>query len=486
MKNNSNPPQFILWYYWLIYIILASGFAILIGIFSSLGLSTIIALIAIFIALFYITKNPFTGLLLIIFFLPYERIPTLDISGFTLKLNHFLGIITLISWILFVLYKKQKFEHNFLAWPLIIFIGTLFISALYSQYLPRSMIIFILILYVIFLSVMTVNLLTNKYRLNLIIKIIFWSTLLVCFFGFWQFFGDLIGFPQSFTGLKEGYTKAVFGFPRIQAFSAEPLYLGNLLFIPLGIFISLFLRKIKVGKISRGWQFILIALMLITLVLTLSRGAYLGLAVLLAVIFIFYARYWFSWKVILAIIIAAIIAVAGTYYSVSQGEPTALEKFVEHATVGDLRAGESVQGRLTEYDLALDYWREYPITGIGLGAYGIVKKGFPDPEEMPDWDIVNNQYIELLAETGILGLGAFILIIITLVWRSIIAFYKSRDPLIRSVLVGLLAAFIATMVQYNFFSTLYIMHIWVLIGLLVAVQNMAFKKTTQTEKHEKN
>lgn len=473
MKKNSNH---IPWYYWPLYILLSIALAYLIGIGSSLSFVVIIGLIFAFVILFYVIRNPFFGLTLIVFCLPFERIPTINVGSFTLKINHILGIITLISWVLSVLVKKKKIVVNPLIWLIIIFLCVLFISIVYSSYPFRSLIIFIFVCFTILLAILVVNLVTTKERLEKITIILFWSTLLVCLFGLWQFLGDIVGLPQTLTGLKEGYTKAVYGFPRIQAFSQEPLYLGNYLFIPLGIFISLFLRKTKIGHLSRFWQFLLITLMLIVLVLTLSRGAYVGFAVLLFTIFIFYARYWFSWKVIAAIIITLIIAVSSSYYFVSKGESKALGEFVEHVTIGDLTEGESIQGRLTEFDKAIEMWRENPIVGVGLGDYGLAKKNFPPPESMPDWDIVNNQYIELLAETGILGLIGFLLIIIVLVWRSVIAFYKSQDPLIRSVLVGLLAAFIATMVQYNFFSTLYIIHIWVLIGLLVAAQNLAFKK----------
>lgn len=468
--------------FWLILIVFCLLSSFLVAEFGSSGIVLILGLIIVFIVFSKILKNPFWGLLVLIFFLPFERIPTIDIASFTVKINHILGIMTLISWLLLILVKKRKFEPNFLIWPLTIFLTVLFASVLYSSYPPRSIIIFIFVCFTVLLSILVVNLATNKIQLEKIIIVFFWSALIVCLFGFFQFFGDIIELPQSLTGLKEGYTKAIFGFPRIQAFSIEPLYLGNFLFIPLGIFICLFLRKIQVAFLSRFWQFVIITLMLIILILTVSRGAYFGFAVMLATIFLFYARYWFSRKVIATIIIVLVIAASGVFYFLSQGSETALDKFTHHATLGDFMTSESTEGRLIEFDKALDYWRDNPTIGIGLGAYGIVKKNFPALENMPDWDIVNNQYIELLAETGTLGFLAFVTIIITLIWRSIIAFYKSQDPLLRSVLVGLLAAFIATIVQYNFFSTLYIIHIWVLIGLIVAVQNLIFKESSIEKK----
>jgi F0F1-type ATP synthase assembly protein I len=57
--------------------------------------------------------------------------------------------------------------------------------------------------------------------------------------------------------------------------------------------------------------------------------------------------------------------------------------------------------------------------------------------------------------------------------RSIKAYIITKDIYLKATILGLNSAFLAILVQYNFFSTLYIMHIWVLIGLIIAVQNIA-------------
>jgi hypothetical protein len=70
---------------------------------------------------------------------------------------------------------------------------------------------------------------------------------LVALFAIYQFLADMIGLPQTLTVLKEGYTKAVFGFPRnSRFFSMEPLFFGNFLFMPLSLaIIIMFFRSNK-------------------------------------------------------------------------------------------------------------------------------------------------------------------------------------------------------------------------------------------------
>lgn len=428
---------------------------------------------------YFIFKNPFLGIVLIIFFLPFERIPTIDIGSVTLKVNQLIGFITLISWLLSSLIYKKKITPFPLIWPFIIFWATCAISLIFSTYLPRSLVVFGFIIFTSLFAIMMNQFINTTERLEKVIIVLYWSTMVVCIFGFFQFLGDVVGLPTSLTGLREGYTKAVFGFPRVQAFSIEPLYLGSYLMIPLGVFIALFLAKVPIKSISRLQMFIAILFSIIILVLTVSRGAYLAFGVLLVVLFILMARHFFSPKIIITATLAGLIAIGAVYWFINKGEDKAYEEFIKHVLVEDFTEGESVQGRLSEFDYALEMSETNPWFGVGIGNYGAAKKPYADYAEMDVWDIVNNQYIELLAETGYVGLGAFVLIIIVVIWRSIIAFYRTQEPIIKFTLAGLLAAFIGTLVQYNFFSTLYIIHIWVLVGLLVAVGSLSLTKKIQ-------
>lgn len=468
---NKNFNKFL---YILFAVLVSLGVSYIISLEFFYGLLLALGIVAGAAITYLIFKNPFLGVILIIFFLPFERIPTIDLGSITLKVNQLIGIITLISWVLSSLIYKKKITPFPLIWPFIIFWGACVISLIFSTYLPRALMVFGFVVFTSLFAILVNQYINTTQRLEKIIIILYWSTMIVCIFGFFQFLGDVVGLPTSLTGLREGYTKAVFGFPRVQAFSIEPLYLGSFLMIPLGIFIALFLAKVPIKSISRFSMFIVILLSIIILILTVSRGAYLAFGVLLLVLFIFMARHFFSPKIIITATLAGLIAVGAVYWFINKGEDKAYDEFIKHISIEDYTEGESVQGRLTEFDYALEMSETNPWFGIGIGNYGAAKKPYADASEMDVWDIVNNQYIELLAETGYIGLGAFALIIIVVIWRSIIAFYKSQIPLVKFSIIGLLAAFIATLVQYNFFSTLYIIHIWVLIGLLVATSNLAF------------
>jgi len=457
----------------------ACFFAFVIAKFASLAIAIIPVLVVGLFLTYFILRRPELGWFLIVFFLPFERVPTLAIAGVDLKINTVLGFITLFAWILALMFnpKKYKVSPNALAIPLIIFVFTLVLSLTQAVAFSRGLVVLIFILFTIVLAILATNLVNSKEILNKTLVILFLSSLIVGIFGLFQFGGDVIGLPQSITLLKEGYTRVVFGFPRIQAFSMEPLYLANFLLMPLLVGLAFFFNR--TGPLNR-WPLIgLLALLLINLVLTVSRGGYLGFLGALVVLFILLFRQVFTWKNLVFGVLTVAVVGYGVAFALSRGDYRATNEFLGHVMLADVKQGESIQGRLKTYERSLQAYKESPILGIGIGNYGPWHKFYPDATPEKGWDIVNNQYLELLAETGIVGLSAFILVIVVLIGRSLLALKYAQDIFLKSALIGLLAAFVGVVIQYNFMSTLYIIHIWVLIGLLVAVQNIILKNKKQ-------
>lgn len=467
----------------------SSIFVVLIGAaYLSAGSANLALLSAILLAiatiiLIKISKNPFWGFLLIVFFLPFERVPSYNAGFMNIKINQIFASITMLFWLMSLLFNREKIKSNILAIPMVIFSLIAFLSIWQAELISRSLQVFIFTIFTIALSVLTINLVDCQDRLAKVIKVLLVSTLLVCGFAIFQFLGDVIGLSREITLLKKGYDKGTLGYPRVQAFSMEPLYLANYLFIPLGVAWALLMEKINF--IKRSYLFYLIGLILLIIILTVSRGAYIGLLAMILFLAIFQAKKIFSWKNIITGLLIVIFVLGGVFLAMNKANPQALEKYIEHVQIKDLGIGESTESRLKAWYDAYRAFEEKPYLGIGIGNFGAWVKGYPDPSSQTGWDIVNNEYLEILAEMGILGLFSFILLIVVLLSSSFIALKRAKDPFLRAVLLGLLAAFVATLVQYNFFSTLYIMHIWVLIGLIIAVQNLCFRnhinKITITE-----
>jgi len=426
----------------------------------------------------YIFPNPFIGFLLIIFFLPFERVPTYSLSGIDIRINILIGFLTLFAWLGAMMFnsKKWKVEPNAIALPLGLFFIALLLSITQAIALSRSIEVLIFVLFTVALSIMTVNMISSVSNLRKTILVILMSATFVGIFGLFQFAGDIMGLPRSITLLKFGYTSDVFGFPRIHAFSMEPLYFANYLLIPLSLVMAYFFGKVDVIK---RWMIVgILTILLVNFVLTLSRGGYLGLIVTSLLFILLYSRQVFTWRN-LAVLAVIFVVFIGVMFALSKGKSNSVSSFINQATGQDAKVGsESIQGRLMSYDAALKIYKDHPILGIGLGNYGPETANYSPIPPKGGWPVVNNEYFEILAESGTIGGITFGLLLLVVIVRSLIALKHAKDPFLKATMFGLFAAFMGILTQYNFFSTLYIIHIWILIGLLIGVQNIIFKNDT--------
>jgi O-antigen ligase len=412
------------------------------------------------------------GLLGLVFFLPFERIPSLDLAGVTVKINHLIGFAVVLTWLMLVLAGQRLIRPNPLILPTLLFLMTLALSVVGAENSQRAILTSLATGFSLALSLIIPQILVRKDQLKPLLNVLALTSLIAAGFGLYQFIGDLLGLPVTLTGLDPGYTKVVFGFPRIQAFSQEPLYFGNFLLLPISLGLAyLILPK---APWSRTWLFSGLALLGLVFIFTLSRGAFLGLVASLVFLVVILGKHLVTPK--LAAISLVSLALIG---SLTTGvlrlvSPNALQNFTEHLAIQDFGKGDSTVGRLSTWYQAIDLWQESPWIGTGPGNFGPATLGYPENTPARGWPIVNNQYFETLAETGILGFISFLILFLTLLVRSIFLIRQlPRSDLLSASLVGATAAVVGILVQYNFFSTLYINPIWITVGLLVGLQNLA-------------
>ena len=420
--------------------------------------------------LFWVVKatcrDYFWLVLAIIFALPLERIPSLPIAGFTLKINHILGILLILFYTIRMLKKREKFKINYITIPLLGLLFFISLSLFQSARPLLSLVTFFQIVFTFILFQIIASQIDTIKKFEKIVQIIKISAFIVILFAGWQFVGDMLNLPIWITGLRELYTQKVFGFPRVHAFSLEPLYLGNYLFLPLSIFVA----EIFQGK--KNWVnltgFILTS---IVIFMTLSRGAILAYLVFVLLLFFFYPKKtltvknltFLSSNLSLAIILIVVIL------SILGAEKRA--SFYNQLTLKDYQITESVMGRLNTYEVAWQAFKEKPLTGIGLFNYGPYATGY-DLENPFVQQIVNNEYLEILAEIGMFGLVLFIGIIILIIYAGFRGVKLAKESEMGTYLAILTIGFVAVLVQYNFFSTLAIIGIWVYVSLLVSLYNL--------------
>ncbi|MBI2448226.1 O-antigen ligase family protein [Candidatus Microgenomates bacterium] len=418
----------------------------------------------------YFVKNiDFFLALATIIVLPMERIGSFDFAGFTIRLSQIfvVALIFIISWRFLFLNKKIYIPKSLIFYLVFLLAGL--ISLTVAQNLDRGIHVLAFSTFMFFVPFALVSAIDSKQKFNVALAIFLGTTILAAIFGFFQFSGDLLGLPQYLTGLSNRYTHNVFGLPRIQSTFIEPLYFANFLIAPVLIFLSASFFSDE--KKNKTWFFIGFLTLLLSLLLTFSKGGIIATTIALIVFLILRAKIVFHKKNYILLLISLLVFFI-SLFAVSKIGGYSWDKSYEKA-YNIIFQGGSIKERQESYAVAIDAFRHNPWVGIGIGNFGPYFSGYPVNVPEAGWPIVNNQYLEILSEIGTIGFLAFLLFIISVFWQSIFSYIRSHDRWIKTLIFALSLSFFAILLQYATFSTIYIMHVWVIIGLILIAQRLS-------------
>lgn len=413
-----------------------------------------------------IERIPWYCFLLAVFALPFERFGAFEAAVGTIRASQLFAFFAILGLLFQLPEALKRLRRLPVLAPLLVFFAIVLLGTPASLNVDRTVAVVLLTAFTALFGLSVPLFITSQERLRTVVTVLLVSAALVSVFGLFQFFGDLVGWPTTVTGLREQYTKDVFGFPRVQSTALEPLYFANFLLLPLGIVFSLFLAQ---RTRESPWFLGLVALFAVNVVLTVSRGGYLATALTLGVIAIISFRRFMRLRVLLPLAIAAIVVAMLVPRLLQTGdvERTNLDVFTTH--IRNVFYGASYNERIETFEAAVDAWRTSPWVGIGLGSFGPFIAQHPLVEPDGGWRIVNNEFLELLAETGVFGFFAFCFFLWLILLTGMRSLSASHPSFRRAVGLGMLAATIGIIAQYQTFSTLYIMHVWFAFGMVFAV-----------------
>jgi O-antigen ligase len=124
--------------------------------------------------------------------------------------------------------------------------------------------------------------------------------------------------------------------------------------------------------------------------------------------------------------------------------------------------------RLAHWQAATYMANAHPWIGVGLGNYEAVYPAYRIPSWPHPLGHAHNDYLNTLAETGIIGLIGYLLswaAIVYWTWRAL----QQPDPILRGLALGLLGTWthlaIHSLVDKLYVNNLFL-HVGVLLGLL--------------------
>jgi O-antigen ligase len=242
-------------------------------------------------------------------------------------------------------------------------------------------------------------------------------------------------------------------------------YLLLMLAMCMALFVSLDAKKVKAALL------LVAGLSIIPFLLSLSRGSYLALVPA------YFTLIALSKNKGLLISIMLLASVAAPYlmpekvmdrvtYTFSQRVQQGQEK------IGDIRLDTSTSARLRTWARGFEAYMKRPIFGYGVTG----------------WHFIDNQFIRVLVETGLLGLTAFIFLLYSIFKEGWKVYKATDDKLYKGITMGFLAGLLGMIVHALGANTFIIIRImepfWLLAGIVIAIPTIEAKELSRNAFYE--
>lgn len=226
----------------------------------------------------------------------------------------------------------------------------------------------------------------------------------------------------AFVGITVTSVYAVYqglsGLSRANGFYGHPMTLGGWLciFLPL-LLIEFFERKL-LGKYYwlAGLAFCICSA---GLVFNATRGAWLAVSIVCAVLLIYYM---FKSKRNLAVSIIFVVLIS----TVLVNNP----KFMHRLdTIDDFDKYQSNTERILMWQSAWNMFKDHPILGVGLGQYkeNYQQKYISPEAKEPQLSHAHNNLLQMLAENGIVGFVGFAIMFGYIIFKNLIDWFRTKN-----------------------------------------------------------
>lgn len=402
---------------------LLAGYAMLVS--TSAGLLSVFAISAVL---------PFATL-------PFKAIITPNFL--TLALVALLGV-----WVLRMLARPIEYDLRLspLGLPILAFIGLTFFSLyLGARGLPDPTMLHNYARYVlgVLLYFSVINCARTRAEARLVLRGLILSGGLAALIGLilWTLNADLtlrillslgpLGYPTSGRVLRFVEDDPA-GLERAIGFAVDPNSFGGMLALVLALAAAQLVAR---QPVMRRWLLgAIVGVMLMTLLLTFSRAALLGLIV--AAAYLATLRYRRLWWVMIAAALLGAALLFGLGYAGA---------FIERLVSGLQFRDQAQQMRLAEFRNAIAIIQRYPFFGIGFG-------------QAPDLDLtagVSSIYLAIAQRMGLVGLAAFLGIVAAWFARTIASLPALDDERVNWILgcqAGVVAALAVGLADHYFFN----------------------------------
>jgi O-antigen ligase len=208
-------------------------------------------------------------------------------------------------------------------------------------------------------------------------------------------------------------------------------------------------------------------LLIVTLILNKSRGAWLGFAGGS------FMTFWLHKKKLIPIFLIALIIIVLL-------APAAIQDRIMSIT--DIENNRSNLGRIALWKGALLMFEDNPVKGVGINNFReVYMESYKQPNTVAN-SHAHNTYLNFLAETGIIGFSALIYLFFSISKYLFLAYQKLEDEFSKLFVLSVFSSFLGTfviqgMTESNFSKSVVGRTLWFLIALAVIIVQINEQKT---------
>ena len=391
-----------------------------------------------------------------------------------------LVIIGLMLWALkMTTTERFKITRTPLNLPILAFMAICALSLLWSNSPMVSLLELPLFLAGPILYFIVVNNVHKEHQINRLLTTLLIISSLLGIYGIFQY-----------NGIDFSFWKANIGRQQVFGLFGNVNYFAEYLIVPLPLVISLFFAARN--KTSKILLLVGILTMGGSLLLTFTRGSYLAIGISSIFMFLLYLAsqgksFLKEHKKIFIFILALIILVTFLFVLPSPlNEPgTVISKIKGRISISQFTSGSSLKRREAIWGFTALMVKDHPLLGSGLGTFkynslSYQAQFFDQGENRRLYpygiaDKVHNEYLQLGAEIGILGLGIFFWLIITYFNYGIKLLKRLKDKYKQGIIIGLMGGIVAVLIDAIFGFPLHLpatlVLFWLFIGLIVSLNH---------------
>jgi len=391
-------------------------------------------------------------------------------------------ILLVVIWIIKIINNNEySFEKTRLNIPIILFILLMSISLLKGQSFMACLNDYIIFLFYFLIYFLIINNINDKTEFNLLIKLIFIISVIIAIYALIQYYGF-----DPFLKELSAITSTI----------GQKNWVSNYLALVFPIIFSYFL--LENNRENKLYYYLSLSVIYAALMICQSRGIWISISLTIIIaIYIIYKYKFYAifkknkkWLILLLVTFIIITIIYSTDNPLNKSAITVPQRALSTFDEQD----PSINTRLLIWKTTLEMIKEKPIFGLGIGTFkilyldyqaSILRKNPNYTKYVANAKESHNEYLQIGAELGIVGLGVF-LYILFIFYNSILYYLeKKNNDKDKIIVFGLLMGITCFLFHSLFTFPLHVpvlgLNFFIIIGL-----TLSYIRNNSSLKYDKN